>query len=196
MVTLVLFICCTLTLNTLLASMVVAKLVLARRSALAMGTHMEDPTSQYLTIINTIVESAAMWILPTILYLTGLISCMSAIQSLSVPSDFCALSSSFFSPIFDMASVRQSVVYESTFLTHMICRLSVQLFSYTALRTTCNTRRLRTLERPLDQYNGREVNGCMTRKTNWSGWIMVKVAHWTPIRILLSASCIDARCGM
>jgi hypothetical protein len=60
---------CTLALNILLAAMISWKLLLARRAALAKGTHMNGPAAQYLTIVTIIVESAALWISSIILYL-------------------------------------------------------------------------------------------------------------------------------
>jgi hypothetical protein len=103
-----LFIGCTLALNILLASMITAKLMMARRDALTLDKHMKGSMKgsalRYLTLINAIVESAALWILPTMLYLTSFIYCAISVHSLSDLSYFCAVSSSF-SYIFAMTSV-------------------------------------------------------------------------------------------
>jgi hypothetical protein len=64
-----LFMGCTLALNVLLASMITRRLLLARRAALTMGTHMNGLASQYLTTVTIMVESAGVWILSIILYL-------------------------------------------------------------------------------------------------------------------------------
>jgi hypothetical protein len=89
--------------------MVTAKLVRARRAALTMGTHMKGPALQYLTTINAIVESAAIWILPTFVYLTSSTLCDINIRDFHKHVLYsCAVSSSF-SWVFGMTSVSRQL---------------------------------------------------------------------------------------
>jgi hypothetical protein len=70
----------TLLLNILLACMITTKLVLARKAALVM-VNMKGQASQYLTTINAVVESAAIWVVSIILYLANFIAGLHDVRS-------------------------------------------------------------------------------------------------------------------
>jgi hypothetical protein len=71
---------------------------------LVMGVHVEGLASQYISTINIVVKSAAIWVSSVLLHLACLDSFESRPHNLYGPPDFSALSP-FFSNLFRITSV-------------------------------------------------------------------------------------------
>jgi hypothetical protein len=68
-------------LNTLLACMIVWKLVEARRDMLKVG--MSDPAAQYISTMSIVIESSGAWVISIILFLASNFSPAGYLQSMS-----------------------------------------------------------------------------------------------------------------
>jgi hypothetical protein len=68
-------------LNTLLACMIVWKLVKARRDMLKVG--MSDPAAQYISTMSIVIESSGAWVISIILFLASNFSAAGSFQSMS-----------------------------------------------------------------------------------------------------------------
>jgi hypothetical protein len=86
--------------NIILASMITAKRVVARRFALAMGAHMKGIASQYLATIHIVVDSTIILVLAIIFHIASFNSWAES----GLPSAFPALLP-FFTHLVELASV-------------------------------------------------------------------------------------------
>jgi hypothetical protein len=85
----------TIAFNIVLTFLISARLVMARRAMLAMGVHIDGLASQYISTINIVVESAAIWVLPAIIHLVALDSFHGHPHNFHGPPDFSALAPFF-----------------------------------------------------------------------------------------------------
>jgi hypothetical protein len=81
----------TVTFNIVLTFLISARLILARRAMSVMGVHIKGLESRYITTINIVVESAAIWVSAAILYVACYNSSGSRTHNPNDPSDFSVL---------------------------------------------------------------------------------------------------------
>jgi hypothetical protein len=94
----------TISFNIVLTLLISVRLVLARRAMLAMGVHIEGLASRYISTINIVVESAAIWVLPAIIHLAAMDSFHGHPHNFHGPPDFSALAP-FFWRLFQITTV-------------------------------------------------------------------------------------------
>jgi hypothetical protein len=101
-----LFLGLTLAFNIVLVFLISARLVLARKAILLMRVHIKGLASQYITTINIVVESTAIWVMSAILYIACINSFLRSPHShnLDGPPDFSALFP-FFERLYGITSV-------------------------------------------------------------------------------------------